>query len=98
MSLVVVLPTEPVTATTGIAALLRTWRARSASAFVVSSTRTSGSSGGAAASRSTSAARAPRACASARKSCPSKRGPRIATKSAPGSSVRESIDTDVRTG
>ena len=41
MSLVVVLPTEPVTATTGSAALRRTWRARSASARVVSGTRTS---------------------------------------------------------
>ena len=41
MSLVVVLPTEPVTATTGIVALRRTWRARSASALVVPGTRTS---------------------------------------------------------
>ena len=46
MSLVVVLPTEPVTPTTGIAARRRTCRARSASARVVSATRTSGEPGG----------------------------------------------------
>ncbi len=96
MSLVVVLPTEPVTPTTGSAAWRRTWRARSERALVVSATRTRGRPPGAATSRWTRARAAPRAAASATKSCPSNLGPTTATNRAPGSRVRESIETEAR--
>ncbi len=63
---------------------------------MVSATRTRRRPVGAEASRCTRAALAPRPAASARKSWPSNRGPRTATKSAPGSSVRESMETPVK--
>ena len=96
MSFVVVLPTDPVTATTGTAASRRTWRARAPRPFVVSATLTWGRPAGASASRCTRAARAPRPAASARKSCPSNLGPLTATKRAPAGVVRESIETPVK--
>ncbi len=96
MSFVVVFPTDPVTPTTGSAASRRTWRARSERPLVVSATRTRGRPGGAGASRWTRAARAPRPAASARKSWPSNRGPLTATKRAPASIVRESMETEAK--
>ena len=98
MSFVVVLPTEPVIADDrDRRPRRRTWRARSARARVVSATRTRGRPAGAARVALRRGRRGrPAPAASARKSWPSKRGPRIATKSAPGASVRESIETPVK--
>ena len=93
-SLTPVLPTLPVTAMMRPSVRARAAAARSPSAARVSSTTSSGMSavpfGGV---RSTTAAAAPRA--SARKSCPSNRGPLMATNRSPGLRVRVSMETPV---
>ena len=95
MSFVVVFPTEPVIATTGIETRRRTCWARSPRARVVSPTFTTGREAGASTSRATRAAAAPLPAAAPTNAWPSKRSPRMATKSSPERIVRESMgDSD----
>ena len=93
-SFTVVLPIEPVMATTGTLKRERCQAARRPSERVVSSTRTSGTwEGGSSGSVCTTTHAAPRTAASARKAWPSSRWPTIAKNASPTWSVRESIDT-----
>ena len=99
ISRVVVFPFEPVTPTTGIAKRRRWSRAIAPSATRVSATARRGSEDASEARASaTTAAAAPRAAASARNACASNRSPRSATKSAPGPTVRVSVDTPASSG
>src|SRR2546426_687502 len=93
-SLAVVLPMEPVMATTGTENFERCQAASRPRARVVSSTRTSGTlAGGSSGSVWTTTQAAPRAAASARKAWPFSRWPTIAKNASPTWRVRESIDT-----
>src|SRR5258708_432968 len=91
ISLAVVLPLLPATATTGNVKSARQLLASPCSARSVSGTRTCGNAPGVA--RSTRAPMAPCAAAAWTKAVPSKFGPRNATNSAPGFSVRLSVET-----
>src|SRR5580700_8772460 len=91
ISLAVVLPLLPATATTGRVNSARHAFASSCSARSVSGTTTCGRSQDTA--RSTRAPMAPREEAAATNAAPSKFGPRSATNSAPGLNVRLSVDT-----
>ena len=94
ISLVLVLPLDPVTATTGLpgASSRRRARARAPRATRVSSTSKYGNPSRGGVPRRTTAAAAPLALASARKSCASKRSPSSATNRSPGSSRRVSVE------
>ena len=91
ISLAVVLPLLPATATTGKVKSARQRLASSCSARSVSGTTTCGNGAGVA--RSTSAPMAPCAAAACTNAAPSKFGPRSATNSAPGFKVRLSVET-----
>lgn len=96
ISLTVVLPLLPVTATTGIGNRRRQPAASWPSAMRVSatvSTATPDRSGIPAGGRDTSTTAAPRATTSGRKSCASKRSPISATNRSPGNTSRLSVVT-----
>ncbi len=92
ISFVVVLPLLPTTTTSGMRCRARQPCARSPSAMRVSSTSTDGTTAEPR-PRSTSTAAAPRAATSPRYAWPLKRSPASATKSAPASMRRLSVDT-----
>ncbi len=91
ISLAVVLPLLPPTATMGMVKSARQARPNCCSARRASGTTTCGSACGTA--DSTMAPMAPRAAAAATKSRPSKLGPRNATNSEPTPKVRLSVAT-----
>ncbi len=93
ISLVVVLPLEPVTAITGISNCARQAAAKRPSASSVSATTTADAPAGNLASSETNNALAPLVKAGARKSWASKFSPRKAIKSWPAAIARVSVDT-----
>ena len=92
ISLTVVLPLLPVTAT-GRRSWKRLLHAEASRPNEHTESRTRMKGTGTSGARSTRAAAAPRRTASAMKSCPSKLGPRTATNSAPCGIARESVPT-----
>src|SRR2546422_708317 len=95
ISFVLVLPLEPVTATTGLPGASRRRRARASSPSAASGSRTSknGSPSTDGVPLRTTAAAAPLPFASARKSWASKRSPLSATNKVPGGRCRVSVET-----